>query len=129
MSGEYILSTLNQGIGVYAHVTLEVKETKTHQELKIDINRDIINNYPQYINSIKVGVDYFFELYQTRRPYGLEVKITFFNARFIDTTSIVVIYVTASAICKALNWEIQNLSFNQKDISFTFPKGIWLDMH
>ncbi|MES2516169.1 MAG: hypothetical protein V4580_18585 [Bacteroidota bacterium] len=122
MVGEYTLNRNQNGIILYCKVKVQIVEFPTEPyELSIELLDGIEENNSRYIIAIKSGIEYFRDFFPKKHFGKTIIKITFFDAREIDTTYMSIIYSVVKALCEAYRIEEDRLNLNEENLTFSFP--------
>lgn len=116
MTGMYSFKRLVNGKGFYCGVKLEVIIT---EELGVVI--DCYSN-SVWLNSIRFAVDYFYEGYSIGRKGGFRVTVSELDSQIVDTSHMVVFYVTLKALCRAFSMNDDVQIILTEEGNFVFPK-------
>jgi|GEM_PF-2891394 len=73
-------------------------------------------------DAVKVGCQIFFEHWSRTNKGELSVEVPYIGWRPIDTTTMIVLYTTVLSLIEELDFAISEISFDETNGSFHFPK-------
>lgn len=116
MKGKCSVKCQIDGQGFYCNLTLDVVPIeKTGIELVYDPNSI-------WYSAVRFAVDYFYESYSILHKKGLRVVIDEVQTMDVDTSSMIVFYVTLQALLDATGSRGCSQIAMTQDGSFIFPK-------
>ena len=122
MIGEYNLNLNQNGKILYCKVKVEIVEYRTQPyELTIELLDGIEEYNSRYMTALKSGIEYFWNFFSKKHFGKTVIKVTFFDAREIDTTYMSIIYSVTKALCDAYKVEDARLFYNDENFTFSFP--------
>ena len=101
--------------GFYGRIQLEVNK-RTERGVSVKYAGD-----SQWQNAIEFAVAYFYERYQKAEKGGLDVVIKELNTQIVDTSNMVIFFVTVNALYRALSMGATDVYINGEG-SFVVPK-------
>lgn len=119
--GEFVLIQQAGSKGYYGEVRLQV-ELLDQRGCDIQFDTSCIE---EWRIGVEFGIVYGWELFQRSHPErkGLSVKVLKIKGQFADTTNLVMAFVSANALWKALEWlPPKPPSFDPKTGVFSFSK-------
>ena len=108
--------------GYYGKVTVEAEPSDRSGDVTVDFDSSISN---QWKTGASFGIEYALEHVTTRTlfPNGLRVRVLHVTGHPVDTNSVVIAFVAANALYKALGVEpTKRPEFDKNTGTFTFPK-------
>ncbi len=105
------------GSGFYGVIELECKTSTDDGRIDLSMHPE----FEKWRPAILFGATFFLEHYLFRK--GVSVKITKIESHEVDTSSVIIAFLTFNAIIDALKIPCTSkIEFNQKAKQFIFPK-------
>ena len=121
--GEYEVATQAGGRGYFGKVTLDVHQGGRAGTVEVDFDAE---HASQWQSGARFGIDYMLERIQRRSllPTGAKIHVDSIQGHDVDTNNVVIAYVTAYALMRALGIEPPTKSPRlDSDLGlFIFPK-------
>lgn len=100
--GEFRLATQSGPKGYFGKVSLDIEPTEIDGDVVIDFDDQRARSWQ---SGVRFGIEYALEHIPKRKyfPKGLRVHVNSIEGHEVDTTNVVIAYVTANALFEALN--------------------------
>ncbi len=108
--------------GFYAKVAVEAEPLAGDGDVTVDFDPSISEEWK---SGASFGIDYVLEQIATRSlfPAGGRVRVLSIAGHAVDTNRVVIAFVAANALCKALGVQsAKKPEFDKNAGTFTFPK-------
>jgi nucleosome binding factor SPN SPT16 subunit len=109
---------LINNVGYYGKISLEVTQTDT-KRLNMEYDSYVEE---EWRNIIESGAKYFFEHYSKDFNKGLNILVKDLHSMIVDTSSIVIFYITTKCLVEILEYPKGLVEFNEENGTFIFKK-------
>ena len=120
--GEFRIADQIGSKGYYGQVTLETETTEVGGDVAISFDPPSTS---RWMNGARFGIDYVLDHIPKRKyfPSGGKVHVLCIEGHEVDTNNVVIAYVAARALCRALGVELtKQPTFDAASGTFNFPK-------